>query len=131
MSTGLPPISNSFIKSYCEEVSLRPSRARKKDAHIGRGRRHRLHTRTTVSRGGTENETEWRHTGYRAIERQHIRLAPQDVVGLLDDEERLLLAQAALAVEVILQERNVGLRWVRRGEELLLCRDLRCRRLHL
>jgi hypothetical protein len=70
-------------------------------------------------------------TGDGALERQHIRLGLQDLRALLDDVERLLLAQAALTVEMILEKGDVGLCRVAGGEKLLWSRYRRRGRLHL
>lgn len=51
--------------------------------------------------------------------------------SLADDEERLLLRETALAIEVVLEERNVRLFRVRLGVELVVRRRLGGGRLDL
>ena len=74
-----------------------------------------------------------RRTGQWRLDLQHIGLGMQDGRRPLDDEERLLLRQSALAIEVILEERYVrfGAILAAVGEELLVGGCGHRRRLHV
>jgi hypothetical protein len=75
------------------------------------------------------------HAGGRACDRriqlQQVRLCPDDLGALLEDVECLVLGEPALAIEVVLEEGNVGLGRILAREELFVRRDLHCRCLYL
>lgn len=69
-----------------------------------------------------------KRTGNGGIDSEEIRLPPKQISPLFQYPQRLLLAQPALSIEMILQKPNIRLGSVPPMicEELLVCGNLHC-----
>jgi hypothetical protein len=68
-------------------------------------------------------DSDWR------VHLKKIGRLPQDFGALLNDEESLLLGESSFTVKALLQEGQIGLRWVCGILELLVCKRMHCRSL--
>ena len=70
-------------------------------------------------------------TGHRGINRNEVGLLPQQIRSLLQNVQSMILGDTSLSIKVILEEIDIGFRWIFLREEFFCGRKMHGRGLHL